>query len=110
MPKGIQDLRKALQIVWLALSIAMLASLAAPFAMGREGLAHLFPVCEWKAKYGRECPACGLTTSFIDISEGQFGDANRANHAGIPLYFAFVSNELGLLALAGRKGVMPCKH
>ena len=84
-----EDFKNRLQIVWLAASLVLLAALTAPFALGRERVAHLFPVCEWKAKYGRECPFCGMTTSFLDISEGDFGDANRANHGGIPLVSGF---------------------
>ena len=101
-----RDLKLSLQIVWLALSLLVLATLAAPFALGRERLAHLFPLCESRARYGRECSFCGMTTSFLDISEGRLGDASHANRAGIPLYLVFVSNELGLLALARRKGVL----
>ncbi len=101
-----RDLKLSLQIVWLALSLVVLATLAAPFALGRERLAHLLPLCESKARYGRECSFCGMTTSFLDIYEGRLGDARRANRAGIPLYLVFVSNELGLLALARRKGVL----
>lgn len=105
-----RDFKHSLRIVWLVVSLGILAMLAAPFALGSERLAHLFPVCEWKAKYGRECAFCGMTTSFIDISEGRLGDARRANHGGIPLYLAFVSNELCVLGLARRKGVMSCRH
>ena len=103
------DARQALKIVWLVVSLLILAALTAPFALGQERLAHLLPPCEWKVKYHRECPFCGMTTSFIDISEGQFGNAHRANRAGIPLYCAFASNELGLLAFIRRKGAA-CKR
>jgi Protein of unknown function (DUF2752) len=105
-----EDFKKSLRIVWLVLSLGILTALTAPFLLGRERVAHLFPVCEAKAKYGRECSFCGMTTSFLDLSEGDVGGANRANHGGIPLYLAFVSNEGFVLALAGRKGVMSCKH
>jgi hypothetical protein len=104
-----RDLRQALRIVWFTVSIALLATLAAPFVLGRERVARLVPVCEWKAKHGRECPFCGMTSSFLDISEGQLGSAKRANRGGIPLYLLFVSNELGALAFVRRKGVNQCK-
>lgn len=100
--------RQAFRIVWLAVSLIILATLAAPFVLGRERLANLVPVCEWKAKYHRPCPFCGMTTSFVDISEGRFSDAKRSHRAGIPLYLLFVSNELGALVFARRKGFI-CK-
>ena len=87
----------------------MLVALVAPFALGRDRLAHLWPVCERKAAIGRECRFCGMTTSFIDISEGRLDDAQKANRAGIPLYLIFVANELVLLALTRRKGSNKCK-
>jgi len=104
------DFRQALRIVWLAVSFVILAALAAPFALGQERLAHLLPPCEWKVKYHRECPFCGMTTSFIDISEGQFGNARRANQAGIPLYLLFLTNEAGVLTFVRRKGFTICKR
>jgi hypothetical protein len=104
------EFRQALRIVWLTVSLVVLVTLAAPFAFGRERLAHLFPVCEWKAKYHRECPFCGMTTSFLDISEGRLGDAQRANRAGVPLYALFVTNQIGVLAFVRRKGLIPCKR
>jgi len=102
------EFKQALRIVWLVVSFLILAALAAPFALGRDRLARLVPLCEWKSKYGRECAFCGMTTSFLDISEGRFGDATHANRAGIPLYFLFVSNEIGLAAAARRRGIL-CK-
>jgi len=102
------ECKQALRIVWLAVSLVILGALTAPFALGRDRLAHLVPACEWKTRYGRECSFCGMTTAFLDISEGRFGDATHANRAGVPLYLLFVSNEIGLAAFARRKG-MVCK-
>ena len=102
------ECKQAFRIVWLVVSLLILGALAAPFALGRERVSRLVPVCEWKRQYGRECPFCGMTSSFLDISEGHFGDASHANRAGIPLYFLFVSNEIGLAAFARRKGIL-CK-
>src|SRR5690242_6751861 len=104
------DIHRALRIVWVVLSLAILGILASPFVLGRERASLLAPVCEWKAKYGRECPFCGMTTSFLSISEGRFREAGRANRAGIPLYVLFVSNEICALALVRRKGGIKCKQ
>jgi len=102
--------RQSLGIVWLVLSVAMLAALLAPFALGRERLSHLVPVCERKAASGRECAFCGMTTSFLDIREARFQDACRANRAGLPLYLIFLSNQLVVLGIAVRKGANVCKR
>ena len=87
----------------MALSLLILMILAAPFVLGRERVAALAPVCERKARYGQECPLCGMTTSFLDISRGKFGEARNANRGGIPLYLSFVSNEIGALIFVRRK-------
>ena|SRR5579871_5676639 len=101
------ELRQSLRIVWAVVSLLIFGALAAPFALGRERVARLVPACEWKTKYGRECAFCGMTSSFLDISEGRFGEATRANRAGIPLYLMFLSNEAGIVAFARRRR-MPC--
>jgi len=82
-----EDVHRAFRILWVTVSLAILVVLTLPFALGRERLARIVPMCEWKAKYGRECAFCGMTTSFLDISEGRLAEASLANRGGIPLYF-----------------------
>ena len=104
-----RDFGKSLRIVWLVLSLIVLAALAAPFALGERRLVQVVPVCEWKARYNRECPFCGMTTSFLAISSGRLGDARRANRAGVPLYLLLISNEVCALLFLRRKGAIACK-
>jgi hypothetical protein len=103
------DVARSLRIVWITLSLVIVAILASPFLLGRERLTGLVPVCERKARYGRECAFCGMTTSFLSISEARFRDASRANRAGIPLYLVFVSNEICALVFMRRKRGIPCR-
>ena len=104
-----RDVRASLRLAWITLSVVILAILVSPFVLGRERLSRLVPVCERKARYGQECAFCGMTTSFLNISEARFSDAGRANRAGIPLYLVFVSNEFCALALVRRKRGIECK-
>ena len=93
----------------MAVSVAILVALALPFTPARDPAIGLIPPCEWKTRYSRECPFCGMTTSFLDISEGHLDAAQRVNRAGIPLYVLFVSNELCALAFLRRKRAPSCK-
>lgn len=104
-----RDIKAALRIVWMTFSIAISVVLISPFVLGRGRVAGLLPACERKARYGTECPFCGMTTSFLDISQARFSDSTRANRAGIPLYLIFVSNEFCALAFMRRKRGIPCK-
>ncbi|HTA68827.1 MAG TPA: DUF2752 domain-containing protein [Bryobacteraceae bacterium] len=101
-----EDVRRSFRIVWVTISLMVLAVLVSPFALGRERLARIVPACEWKAKYGKECSLCGMTTSFLDISEGRLGEASHANRGGIPIYLLFVANEICALAFIRRKGAI----
>jgi hypothetical protein len=100
-----RELRTALFAVWIAVSVAILLVLAAPFALGAERVARWSPQCEWKRNYGRACFVCGMTTSFLAISRGSWAEARQAHRAGIPLYLAFLGNEL-LLSAVLTKGVL----
>ncbi len=93
----------ALRIVWMAVSLVVLSTLLAPWIFAEEQIAAVVPKCEWKARYGKECFLCGMTTAFIDIAHGRLGDAERSNRGSLPLYGAFVMNEAGLALFWTRK-------
>lgn len=88
------ELRRSFSIAWLVVSLGILLVLTAPFVLSADAIANLIPVCEWKARYNQECPLCGMTTSFILISQGSFKAALGANKAGLLVYGGFVVNEL----------------
>jgi hypothetical protein len=94
--------RRALEIVWLVVSVplcaAVLLAVAAP-----DAAAAVSPVCVWKSQLGRECPGCGLTTAFLLIGSGDWDGAAHANAAGAPLFVSFVLNSLVAGAYALRR-------
>lgn len=87
------QLRTALALAWLALSVAVGGVLLAPLVLSPATVYALAPVCQWKAKYHRECVLCGMTGSFVAISRGDFQTAARRNRGSIPLYLALVANQ-----------------
>ena len=86
--------RMAAALVWLIVSGIVAGILAAPFLLGSAGVREIAPVCERKARSGRECALCGMTTAFLSISEGRLDRASRSNRASLPLYGLFATNEL----------------
>lgn len=105
-----QNVGLSLKIVWLTVSLGILLVLVSPFVLGRERAAHLAPTCESKARYGRECAFCGMTTSFLDLSEGRVHDAAQSNRGGIPVFLLFLVNEVCALAFFSRKGAITCRY
>jgi hypothetical protein len=99
------EFRKAFIIVWLVLSVGILAILITPLLATPEQISAVIPPCEYKARYHRECLFCGMTTAFFEISRGNFHAAEQSNGGSVPLYAAFVANEFTLL-LFWRKRVL----
>jgi hypothetical protein len=87
------QLRTALAIAWLVVTSVVLSIQAAPFFLSADTITALTPVCEWKAKYHRECPVCGMTTGFILISNGRLREAERHNRGSVPLWVLWLVNE-----------------
>ena len=104
-----KDFVVSIRAVWLIVSYIILLTLASPWLIGRENVVRLTPLCQSKVRYGTPCSFCGMTTSFLAISQSRFSDAAAANRGGIPLYAVFVVNELCVVAFF-RKGGLACKY
>jgi len=98
-----RQIRKAIFIVWIILSSIIFLTLATPFLVSSTTINSFVPVCEWKLKYNKKCPLCGMTTSFINISHGNFLKASMSNRFGPYLYLSFVVNEIAVLLVLLQK-------
>jgi Protein of unknown function (DUF2752) len=88
------QLRVSLYWSWIAISVLLLIAVLLPLVAPASWVHELAPRCLWKARFGRPCPACGLTTAFLAISRGAWGEAAHSNAAGIPLFTGFAVNSL----------------
>lgn len=89
-----KEIKLALSIVWLVLSLVILMILITPFILPDDTILALSPKCEWKTKYNKSCPLCGMTTAFILISRGKLSEAFTANKFSLYLYYIFILNEV----------------
>jgi hypothetical protein len=97
------QMRAGLLAVWLIISSVILPVLVAPFVLPPRTVFSLAPQCEWRAKHGRECVLCGMTTSFVLISEGRLDAALHKNRGSVPLFAAMVLNDcVAILYVLGR--------
>lgn len=88
------DVKVSFLIVWVIISIIILVILVTPFVLPADTISVLVPDCEWKAKYNKECILCGMTTSFILISQGKFTQAIQSNGLSVWLYSILLLNEI----------------
>ena len=79
---------------WLIMSVPLFASVVLPVVAPADAIAAVAPTCVRKARTGRDCPGCGLTTAFIRVAQADMDGAAEANAAGIPLFAAFLLNSI----------------
>lgn len=99
---GGREVRLSFFIAWMVISAVVFGVLLAPVILPSATIQRLEPQCEWKVRYAKECPMCGMTTSFILICRGKFKEACAANRASIPLFSILVANEIGAILLLAR--------
>jgi hypothetical protein len=99
---GGSELRLSFFIAWMVISVLVFGVLLAPLILPGATIRRLEPRCEWKARYGKECPMCGMTTSFMLICRGKFKEASKANRASLPLFSILLANELCAILLLRR--------
>jgi hypothetical protein len=100
---GHEEIRFAFFVVWIIVSVVIFLVLLAPFVLSMDTLNAMVPVCEWKAKYNKECPLCGMTRSFVYISHGDFAQARDQNRWSVHLYAIFLVNEILALSVLAIK-------
>lgn len=96
------DLRVSLIVSWLIVTALTVPVIAAPFLVPASELFALAPKCEWKAKYGRECVLCGMTTAFVRIAEGDLDGAQRANRGSVLLFAGMAANQVAGIVFGTR--------
>jgi hypothetical protein len=99
---GEREVRLSFFIAWMVISALVFGVLLASLILPSATIRRVEPQCEWKARYAKECPMCGMTTSFILICRGKFKEACAANRAGIPLFSILVANEVCAILLLAR--------
>jgi hypothetical protein len=90
------DLKISFKIVWIIVSIFLLAVLTMSFLFP-EILLKISPVCVSKSLYDVECFICGTTRAFIEISSFNFSGAYELNKFSIILFSIFMLNTLMFL-------------
>jgi Protein of unknown function (DUF2752) len=90
--------------LWLSGSLTILV-LAATMSVGPARRVYLPGVsvpmpetCMMHAKFGIDCPGCGLTRSFIHLAHGRIAEGWSLNPAGIAV-FLFVAAQVPAAAL-----------
>jgi hypothetical protein len=92
LPPRLLRSRRELHVVFLVLSLAVLAvaallSVRGPTEVDLPLVGQSLPVlCHWKRLTGIDCPGCGMTRCFVALAHGDFASAWRFNPAGILLF------------------------
>ena len=79
-------------IVWGILSLTTALTVAAPFFLDKKIIMENSPKCISKSQSNIECSFCGMTRSFIEISEGNIIDAYNTNKGSLLIYSCFIIN------------------
>jgi hypothetical protein len=93
-----KDVKLALLIVWLIISLGAGTLAAAPFLAGEAGVYGWMPKCSG-------CSICGMTTAFVHITRGEFEAARHANRGSLAVYSTFVTNAVAAAAFIAWKGI-----
>jgi hypothetical protein len=89
---SIKERQQAYYIVWSIITIILFFILLFPFIAKDNIVLKVSPTCISVIKYHRECPMCGMTRSFIEISHCKFSSAFHYNRGSIFLYIIFLLN------------------
>ncbi|HEX2866622.1 MAG TPA: DUF2752 domain-containing protein [Ignavibacteriales bacterium] len=87
-----KEFRQGFFAVWAILSLAAFIILLVPFIFSENTIYSLTPLCESRRQGLGQCPLCGMTRAFIDISKGDFSRALTLNRFSLALYGILVIN------------------
>lgn len=92
-----KEFRQSFFVLWAVLSLAAFIILLIPFIFPESTIYSLTPLCENRRLGKGECPLCGMTSAFIEISKGDFSRALVSNRFSLVLYGIMVCNLAAFL-------------
>lgn len=93
-PGFASQLRQALLIVWLVLSLAGAVVVLLPFVIDAPALSSVYPQSHSWHRDGQPCVLCGMTGAFYLIAGGELEQARAANAGSLWLYGLLALNAL----------------
>jgi hypothetical protein len=108
--KSNKEIRKSFYIAWLILSVIPFTVVLLTFFAEKDFLLSNAPECVYKNSSGNECPSCGMTKAFLDISSGDIRSASMHNSFGLFLYSIFIINFLFFISYSIKKFFFKNKH
>lgn len=90
------DLRAALPLAWLVVSLALAVALAAALVMPAHAILAVAARCETPAGHRVPCALCGMTHAFLAWREGDVRGAVEANPGSAVLFPLLALNEAAM--------------
>lgn len=87
------QLRAALLLSWLVLSVGLGLAAAAALAMPDEAVLAVAARCETPGGHHGACALCGMTHAFLAFRKGDLRGAMQANAGSVALFPALALNE-----------------
>lgn len=87
------ELKVAILIVWIIISIITTTIILFPFFADKQTVLENAPTCISKSQFNVDCSLCGMTRAFIEISNGNFRNAYNLNNGSLFVYLSFIFNS-----------------
>jgi len=90
----VDELIQAIWIVWFVAFLITGLALLTPFLISQHQLSLRLPACQQMSRTASSCPACGLTTAFYALSDGDVTAAQDCHPAGSWIWSLFLTNQI----------------
>lgn len=100
MKSNQKEQKVAILIVWTVVSVTISLVIIFPFLADRQTVLENAPTCISKSQFNVECSLCGMTRAFIEISNGNIGNAYDLNRGSLFVYSSFLLNSIIFIAYA----------
>src|SRR5665647_1154993 len=95
-----KEQKVAILIVWTVISVTISIVIIFPFLADSQTVLESAPTCISKSQFNVECSLCGMTRAFIEISNGNIGNAYDLNRGSLFVYSSFLLNSIIFIAYA----------
>ena len=94
-----KQIKYAFLWVWLITSLLIFMVLLLPFVFEPDTVYKIAPDCQSMKLQNKKCVLCGMTRSFVLISQGEVSQARKVARYSLWLYAVLALNELVVIFL-----------